>query len=146
MSNSNRTKLLLDIGTFLAFLITMDPRFSGLAVHEWLSIALAATIVLGFFWIFRHDDHQARIRETRAAISELSRAVGSFRADTGRCPKSLAELARPADAASAYMREIPRDGWGRRFGMICPGRRSPDSADIRSMGPDGTWFGMDEID
>ena len=46
MSNSNRTKLLLDIGTFLAFLITMDPRFSGLAIHEWLSIALAATIIV----------------------------------------------------------------------------------------------------
>lgn len=46
MSNSNRTKLLLDIGTFLAFLITMDPRFSGLAIHEWLSIALAGTIII----------------------------------------------------------------------------------------------------
>jgi hypothetical protein len=46
MSNSNQTKLLLDIGTFLAFLITMDPRFSGLAIHEWLSLALAATIIM----------------------------------------------------------------------------------------------------
>jgi hypothetical protein len=35
MSNSNRTKLLLDIALFVAFLITMDPRFSGLAIHEW---------------------------------------------------------------------------------------------------------------
>ena len=46
MSTSNRTKLLLDIGTFLAFLITMDPRFSGLAIHEWLSLALAGTIII----------------------------------------------------------------------------------------------------
>ncbi|HRJ58046.1 MAG TPA: DUF4405 domain-containing protein [Anaerolineales bacterium] len=55
MSNSNRTKLLLDIGIFLAFLITMDPHFSGLAIHEWLSIALAGTIVvhllLNWEWI-----------------------------------------------------------------------------------------------
>ncbi len=55
MSNSNRTKLLLDIGTFLAFLITMDPRFSGLAIHEWLSLALAGTIIvhllLNWDWI-----------------------------------------------------------------------------------------------
>ncbi|MBL8103584.1 MAG: DUF4405 domain-containing protein [Anaerolineales bacterium] len=55
MSNSNRTKLLLDIGTFLAFLVTMDPRFSGLAIHEWLSIALAGTIIvhllLNWEWI-----------------------------------------------------------------------------------------------
>lgn len=55
MSTSNRTKLLLDIGTFLAFLITMDPRFSGLAIHEWLSLALAGTIIvhllLNWEWI-----------------------------------------------------------------------------------------------
>lgn len=55
MSNSNRTKLILDIGTFIAFLITMDPRFSGLAIHEWLSLALAGTIIvhllLNWDWI-----------------------------------------------------------------------------------------------
>lgn len=55
MSNSNRTKLLLDIGAFAAFLIGMDPRSSGIAVHEWLTIALAATIVvhllLNWGWI-----------------------------------------------------------------------------------------------
>ena len=55
MSNSNRTKLLLDIGTFVAFLIGMDPHSSGIAVHEWLTIALAATIVvhllLNWNWI-----------------------------------------------------------------------------------------------
>jgi hypothetical protein len=55
MSTSNRTKLLLDIGTFVAFLIGMDPRSSGIAVHEWLTIALAATIVvhllLNWSWI-----------------------------------------------------------------------------------------------
>ena len=55
MSTSNRTKLLLDIGTFLAFLITMDPRFSGLVIHEWLSLALAGTIIvhllLNWEWI-----------------------------------------------------------------------------------------------
>ena len=55
MSTSNRTKLLLDIGTFLAFLIAMDPRFSGIAIHEWLSIAAAATVIvhllLSWSWI-----------------------------------------------------------------------------------------------
>ncbi|HNC10106.1 MAG TPA: DUF4405 domain-containing protein [Anaerolineales bacterium] len=55
MSTSNRTKLLLDIGTFLAFLVAMDPRFSGIAIHEWLTLALAGTIVvhllLNWEWI-----------------------------------------------------------------------------------------------
>lgn len=55
MSNQNRTKLLLDISTFAAFLIAMDPRTSGIAIHEWLTIALGATVVvhllLNWNWI-----------------------------------------------------------------------------------------------
>ena len=45
MSKTNRTKLLLDISTFVAFLVAMDPRTSGIAIHEWLAIALGATVV-----------------------------------------------------------------------------------------------------
>ncbi len=46
MSKQNRTKLLLDISTFVALLIVMDPRTSGIAVHEWLAIALSVTVVI----------------------------------------------------------------------------------------------------
>lgn len=34
MSKQNITKLLFDISTFTAFLILMEPRTSGIAVHE----------------------------------------------------------------------------------------------------------------
>jgi hypothetical protein len=55
MSNTNRTKLFLDIALFLAFLVAMDPHFSGLAIHEWLSLAAAATVIvhllLSWEWI-----------------------------------------------------------------------------------------------
>ena len=55
MSNSNRTKLFLDIALFAVFLITMDPHFSGLAIHEWLSLAAAGVVIvhllLSWEWI-----------------------------------------------------------------------------------------------
>lgn len=55
MSKTNRTKLLLDISTFVAFLVAMDPRTSGIAIHEWLTIALGATVIvhllLNWSWI-----------------------------------------------------------------------------------------------
>lgn len=41
-----KTKLWLDIIIFIAFLVTMDPRSSGLAVHEWLSLAMLTAITL----------------------------------------------------------------------------------------------------
>jgi cytochrome b len=57
MSKQNRIKLLLDILTFAAFLIAMDPHTSGISIHEWLSIAIAATVIvhllLNWDWIVR---------------------------------------------------------------------------------------------
>jgi hypothetical protein len=35
----------LDATVFVAFLVTTAPRFSGIAIHEWLSIAFGAAIV-----------------------------------------------------------------------------------------------------
>ena len=51
----DRFNLLLDSATFVAFLVIMAPHWSGVAVHEWLSIAFAAAIVthllLNWQWI-----------------------------------------------------------------------------------------------
>lgn len=55
----NRTlvNLVVDGGIFIAFLITTAPRFSGIAIHEWLSIAFAAATVahllLHWSWIIQ---------------------------------------------------------------------------------------------
>ncbi len=44
--NHNKINLLIDMTTFLAFLVIMAPRASGTAVHEWLSIAFGATLIV----------------------------------------------------------------------------------------------------
>ena len=41
-----KTDLLVDLAIFVAFLITMDPRSSGVAVHEWLSLALTVAVLV----------------------------------------------------------------------------------------------------
>lgn len=52
---NNKIKLMLDLATFAAFLVLMDPRTSGIPVHEWLAVAMAATIMvhllLNWQWI-----------------------------------------------------------------------------------------------
>ena len=40
MTKQNRNKLLIDLTAFIAFLISMDPRSSGIPVHEWLAAEL----------------------------------------------------------------------------------------------------------
>ncbi len=55
MSKQNLTKLFLDLGAFIALLIVSAPRFTGVAIHEWLAIALSGAIVvhllLNWNWI-----------------------------------------------------------------------------------------------
>lgn len=43
--NRNTTNLLLDAASFLAFLILTTPRFTGMAIHEWLGVALGAALI-----------------------------------------------------------------------------------------------------
>jgi hypothetical protein len=39
------TNLALDGALFVAFLVATAPRFTGIAIHEWLGIALSAAVV-----------------------------------------------------------------------------------------------------
>ena len=55
MSKQNLTKLFLDLGAFVALLISTAPHFTGEAIHEWLGIALGGVIIvhllLNWNWI-----------------------------------------------------------------------------------------------
>ncbi len=69
----NKTNLLLDFGVFAAFLIAMEPDLTGIAIHEWLSLAVAGTIIvhllLHWKWIttvavryFKNLFHSSRLQ------------------------------------------------------------------------------------
>ena len=49
------TDLIVDSAIFIGFLVATAPRFSGLAIHEWLGIAFGAAIIthllLHWSWI-----------------------------------------------------------------------------------------------
>ena len=53
--NQTKTKLILDILIFIAFLIAMEPRASGITIHEWLATSLIAVLIvhllLSWDWI-----------------------------------------------------------------------------------------------
>jgi len=40
-----KTNFLVDIAIFVAFLVALEPRLTGMAIHEWLGIAFGAAIV-----------------------------------------------------------------------------------------------------
>lgn len=51
----NGTKLLVDTLAFIGFLIVMDPHSTGIAIHEWLSLAgigaILIHLLLNWNWI-----------------------------------------------------------------------------------------------
>jgi cytochrome b561 len=55
--NRTKIKLVIDVLIFIAFLIAMDPRSSGVTIHEWLATSLIAVLVvhvlLSWDWIAR---------------------------------------------------------------------------------------------
>ncbi len=44
--NSTKTNLWVDIAVFAAIMLALAPLLTGIAIHEWLSIALAAAVVV----------------------------------------------------------------------------------------------------
>jgi uncharacterized protein DUF4405 len=55
--NRTKIKLVLDVIIFIAFLIAMEPRSSGVTIHEWLATSLIAVLIvhllLSWDWITR---------------------------------------------------------------------------------------------
>lgn len=45
-TNPTKVNLLLDTVIFIAFLLVLDPRLTGIALHEWLGLAGAAAVVV----------------------------------------------------------------------------------------------------
>ena len=45
-TNPTKVNLLLDAVIFVAFLLALDPRLTGIAIHEWLGLAGAAAVVV----------------------------------------------------------------------------------------------------
>lgn len=87
--NRNVVNLAVDLAIFVAFLIAMEPHVSGVAVHEWLSIAFGAAIVthllLHWQWLvgvtkrfFGKVSRQARLNYVLNALLFIDMTVVIF--------------------------------------------------------------------
>jgi hypothetical protein len=117
-----------------------DAWFAGLASGRLWGTGLATFALVALVaGTWRFADERARVRMTRTSIAEAQRAVAVFRAEVGRCPRSVVELVHPPRAAAQYLNEVPLDGWGRPLHVRCPGLRPGDPAEVASGGADGTF-------
>jgi len=116
-----------------------------LAGRRWKVLVLLSIVLGVLVLVGSAAERRQRVRETRAAVAEIKRAITAFRADLGRCPHSLYELIHPPRSGERYLRSVPVDGWGRPFYVRCPGRYDPDGVDVVSAGPSGSFLIDDNI-
>lgn len=112
---------------------------------RWMAILAALSLATLLWVVLRYADLHSRVRLSRDAILELRRAATDFRADAGRCPRSVQELLQLGRGGKRYLNRVPRDGWGRELYMQCPGFADPEEVDVVSAGPSGVFTDDDNI-
>ena len=113
--------------------------------RRWRALLFSFGGVLLIVAAFRVGDQRARVRQTRAGIAEVQRAIAAFRAEMGRCPRSKTELLHPPRAGARYLDEVPNDGWGRELYIRCPSPFEANEAHVMSAGPSGSFADDDNI-
>ncbi len=87
--NPIKTNLWVDVVIFLAFLLALDPRTTGIAIHEWLSLAAAGAaivhLLLHWQWIvevtrrfFRHFGKKQSLNYVVNALFFIDLAIVIF--------------------------------------------------------------------
>jgi hypothetical protein len=113
--------------------------------QRWRSLLTGLCVVGVLAFAYRAADHRARVRSTRAAIAEARRAVETFVAEMGRCPRSTVELVHPPKTGAHYLDSVPTDGWGNTLYVRCQGGGGYDIAEVISAGPGGSFLDDDNV-
>jgi general secretion pathway protein G len=117
-------------------------------VLRWLllgrmrSILTVGAVVLFVSLIAMREREQSGVRQTRAALFDIRRAVESYMAEhDGACPPNLESVAPLVKGEG-----IRKDAWQRPLELSCPGKRSGLAYELMSDGPDGVPGGLDRIE
>jgi type II secretory pathway pseudopilin PulG len=104
---------------------------------------LAVVGVVGAIGVLAvRERHRAGLRQTRATMISVRRAIDAYRADNdGACPSGLDKLKNYGN-----FKETPTDAWGHAFRFVCPAEREGAGYQLSSDGPDGEPGGLDRVE
>jgi general secretion pathway protein G len=145
-------RLLVNLFRDLSRIRERRPSEDGFTLVELMVviviIGLLATVVL--INVLPSQD-KAMVTKARADIATLDQAMEMYRLDNFTYPTGSdglnALVNPPADAQAGryrpggYIKNLPKDPWGRPYQLAVPGRKGP--FDIYSLGADGAPGGTD---
>lgn len=92
-------------------------------------------------WVGMRERRATGIRQTRATLLDLRRAVDAYLSEhDGGCPETLEQV-----LAYTQRQELPRDAWGQDFRFVCPTDAPGLTYELMSDGPDRKPGGLDRI-
>jgi general secretion pathway protein G len=93
-------------------------------------------------------EDQKKAQETRALLAELQEKLEGFKKKHGRYPGKLEELINRPEyikkedwPEGGYLKELPKDGWGKLLNYRCPSQFGTPPYDLYSLGADSTQGG-----
>jgi general secretion pathway protein G len=99
--------------------------------------------------IIHRSEDARRIRALADINGGIKTAIGTFDVDNGFFPKSLQDLLQQPSTAKnwkgPYLEKSPIDPWNNAYVYYYPGKHSPNSYDLLSVGPDGKEGTDDDI-
>jgi len=101
--------------------------------------ALVAAGLMVVIWSVGYERTKLKRRQAAVDIMRLRELAGAFVSERGACPEGLDELLAAEGPAEAL------DPWGRKYELVCPGKRTPPDSDVFSAGPDRTLFTQDDV-
>jgi len=123
-------------------------RSAGFTLVEMMVvIVIIGLLAAATIFVLSDRADRAKVKTTQAMISELSKACDEFKLNHNKYPDKLEDLVRmPAYVDNTqwpkggYVKNIPKDGWGREFIYRVPGTNG-QPYDLVSLGQDGRESG-----
>ena len=136
------------------FIFVIEPRKkkTSQAGGRFVRIRNIVIIVLVLFiviWSVEYEKNKLKRRQAAVDILRLQETADEYLWENGKCPKGLEDLVRPTTAEAKkktknWMHGI-LDPWGKKYEIICPGKKYEGSVDIFSAGPDRSYYTLDDV-
>jgi len=128
---------------------------AGFSILELLLVLVILSILAGIVGTkFAGQSQKAKVRATKAQLSEFKTALGSYELEVGAYPttqQGLFALIEEPSGVEDWPGEllesdvVPKDAWGNEWQYRSPGTNNENGYDLHSYGPDGRDGGDDDI-
>lgn len=121
----------------------------GMTLLEIMVVLVIIGLVVGIVGVNVIGQlEEANIKTANTQLKHIASALDLYKLNFRAYPSTgegLQALVAPRGKAEPFMKDLPKDPWGRDYVYIYPGTNNPGSFDLMSYGKDGVQGGGDDI-